>query len=149
MISKWAYNYLTERLSCARVLPSVSATPLLYRLADGAGVRNVVIYEKVSSYLRWIWCPFSGKMTFFEGKSVIVVNCCYKSTSCAVVVAVVLKALLANRIYSRMTQGKNSSAVVYIHRSWNTSSPEVEMFGSILVCCILFVRGYRSKYLHF
>ena len=107
MISKWAYNYLTERLSCARVLPSVSATPLvLYRLADGAGVRNVVIYEKVSSYLRWIWCPFSGKMTFFEGKSVIVVNCCYKSTSCAVVVAVVLKALLANRIYSRMTQGK-------------------------------------------
>ena len=70
IISKWAYNYLTERLSCARVLPSVSATPLLYRLANGAGVRNVVIYEKVSSYLRWIWCPFSGKMTFFEGKSV-------------------------------------------------------------------------------
>ena len=105
MISKWAYNYLTERLSCARVLPSVSATPLLYRLADGAGVRNVVIYEKVSSYLRWIWCPFSGKMTFFEGKSVIVVNCCYKSSSAAVVV--VLKALLANRIYSRMTKGKN------------------------------------------
>ena len=69
MISKWAYNYLTERLSCARVLPSVSAT-LLYCLANGAGVRNVVIYEKVSSYLRWIWCPFSGKMTFFEGKSV-------------------------------------------------------------------------------
>ena len=126
MISKWAYNYLTERLSCARVLPSVSAT-LLYCLANGAGVRNVVIYEKVSSYLRWIWCPFSGKMTFFEGKSVIVVNCCYKS-SCTVVVVVVLKALLANRIYSRMTQGKkffgsNSSS----NRSWNTSSPEVEM----------------------
>ena len=145
MISKWAYNYLTERLSCARVLPSVSATPLLYRLADGAGVRNVVIYEKVSSYLRWIWCPFSGKMTFFEGKSVIVVNCCYRSTSCAVVVAVVLKALLANRIYSRMTQGKNSSASVY--RSWNTSSPEVEMFG--IVGGILFVIDYLSKCLHF
>ena len=85
-------------------------------------------------------------MTFFEGKSVIVVNCCYKGSSAVVVF---LKALLANRIYSRMTQGKNSSAVVYILRSWNTSSPEVEMFGSILVCCILFVRDYRSKYLHF
>ena len=119
MISKWAYNYLTERLSCARVLPSVSATPLLYRLADGAGVRNVVIYEKVSSYLRWIWCPFSGKMTFFEGKSVIVVNCCYKSSS--IVQVVVLKALLANRIYSRMTQGKN------LLFPSNTSSPALPL----------------------
>ena len=69
----------------------------------------------------------------------------------SIVQVVVLKALLANRIYSRMTQGKNSSAVVYILRSWNTSSPEVEMVidGILFVIDDLSFICLSNVYMHF